>query len=386
MAIAVVLATVSLSVVRAGGGASSPEAVIPPSTRASASSRPEVIPARWARTVPEQAQTLLADGADGAIVIGDGSVSSIALADGGLRWHTPIDTVQPRGAVSGDTVLLSTRTGFVALDRRTGERRWETDTPEKPGPVALVGPEGTPQIAVVSTDEGGLVGLDSRTGRARWSVRYPGRMRGVPEVDDASGTIVSVWQADELATDLRVIDAATGALRWEQPLAVMSSTAIVAAGMVVVGAGRGRHGSEVRAFALADGAPQWRAPVAAPFQPALVPLVDGDDLFVVDQLGHVTRLDLVSGARKWVTDTKALEVYARPIRVDGAILVWNESREVVTLDRATGAIRARRRPAGLPVGLLAARGLVVVAQRLVDRDTIQAFDADRMAAPARSRR
>ncbi|MGZ4802766.1 MAG: hypothetical protein ACXV9P_09190, partial [Acidimicrobiia bacterium] len=68
------------------------------------------------------------------------------------------------------------------------------------------------------------------------------------------------------------------------------------------------------------------------------------------------------------------------------ILVWNESREVVTLDRATGAIRARRRPAGLPVGLLAARGLVVVAQRLVDRDTIQAFDADRMAAPARSRR
>ena len=142
----------------------------------------------------------------------------------------------------------------------------------------------------------------------------------------------------------------------------------------------------MRAFALTDGAPRWHAPVAASFQEDLVPLVDRDDLYVVDQLGTVTRLDVADGRRRWATGTDAVETHVHPIRVDDAILVWNEAGEVVTLDRATGAIRARRRAAGLPVGLAATRRLVVVAQRLVSRHALQAFDAARLAAPARSRR
>ena len=52
--------------------------------------------------------------------------------------------------------------------------------------------------------------------------------------------------------------------------------------------------------------------------------MDGGDLYVVDQLGNVTRLDLADGARRWTTDTKALTTHAHPIRVNDAILVWNE--------------------------------------------------------------
>ena len=58
----------------------------------------------------------------------------------------------------------------------------------------------------------------------------------------------------------------------------------------------------------------------------------------------------------------------------------------MTLDRETGAVRARRRPAGLPVGLALAGRVVVIAQRLVERHALQAFDADRLVATARSRR
>jgi hypothetical protein len=72
--------------------------------------------------------------------------------------------------------------------------------------------------------------------------------------------------------------------------------------------------------------------------------------------------------------------------VRDSVLVGNEAGEVITLDRANGTIRARRRPAGLPVGLAAAGRVVVVAQRLVDRHAVQAFSAARIAAPARSRR
>jgi len=239
---------------------------------------------------------------------------------------------------------------------------------------------------VISTAEGGLVGLDSATGQARWSVRFRGRPKGVFAVDAGSGTIATVWQTGATGSALRIIDGATGALRWERPIGVMAGSAMVANGIVVVGSGNGPASSHVEAFALEDGSPRWRTPVAAPFQPNLVPLVDGDEIFVVDQVGTVTRLALGDGARRWATDTKALEVYVEPIRVDDAILLWNEAGEVVTLDRDSGVIRARRRPAGLPVGLAATRRFVVVVQRLVDREAIQAFDAHRLVATARSRR
>ena len=72
------------------------------------------------------------------------------------------------------------------------------------------------QIAVVTTDEGGLVGVDANTGRVRWSTRLRGHLRGFPAVDQGSGTVAMVWQDDPTSTELRLIDAGTGAVRWEQ--------------------------------------------------------------------------------------------------------------------------------------------------------------------------
>ncbi len=209
---------------------------------------------------------------------------------------------------------------------------------------------------------------------------------GFPAVDQASGTVATVWQDDATSTELRLIDGATGAVRWVQELGLMAGSPIVAHGTVAVSAGNGTEDSEVRAFALTDGRLRWRSPVAAPSQSDLRPLLDGGDLFVVDQLGNVARLRFSDGRRRWSTDTQALQTHVHPIRVEDAIVVWNERGEVVTLDRETGAIRARRAPAGLPVGLAGADGLVVVLQRLVRDDALQAFSAARLAGPARSRR
>jgi len=166
----------------------------------------------------------------------------------------------------------------------------------------------------------------------------------------------------------------------------MASSPAVTAGKVVVSSGNGSEDSEVRAFALTDGSLQWRSPVVAPSQQELRPLVDGGDLYVVDQIGNVARIDVADGTRRWTTATKALTTHAHPIRVKDAVIVWNERSEVVTLDRDTGTIRARRLAAGLPVGLAATDHLVVVLQRLVTDDALMAFGADRIAGPARSRR
>jgi outer membrane protein assembly factor BamB len=383
IALALVVAAVVLVAVRAGD----PVAKAAGRTRNDRGGpHPTVVPPTWSRTLPGWAATMLDAGGDLGVVVGDDWVTAVTLTTGTLRWEVPLPGAEPVGALRADTVLLATGSGFVALERDTGKVRWQLDTAETPGPVALVSPGGRPQVAVVSTVEGGLVGIDSLTGRTRWSVRLAGRPRGVPAVDDASGAVATVWQPDADGTRLRVVDGATGALRWEQPLPVMAGSPVIAHGAVAIGAGAGRHDSAVHAFALADGARRWQARVPAPFQPDLVPRVAGTGLFVVDQLGHVTRLDAASGARVWSTNTRALDVHARPLAVRDAVLVGNEAGEVITLDRANGAIRARRRPAGLPVGLAASGRVVVVAQRLVERHAVQAFAAARIAAPARSRR
>lgn len=380
--VAVLVALVVVSVVRTGGDATAKAAPAPPRREQPA---PGVVPPRWSRTLPDWGASLITDRGD-AIVIGDDWVSAVALDDGRLHWQRSVPRVDDGGVVRGDTILLSTANGFAALERSTGKVRWFTETSETPRRVALVGPEPDRQIAVVATEEGGLVGLDARTGRARWSTRLKGYLEGFPSVDHSSGTVATMWMDDAAETELRLIDAGTGAIRWVQPLGVMSGSPVVTKGMVVVSSGNGSTDSEVRAFALSDGRLRWRSPVAAPSQPDLRPLVDGDDLYVVDQIGNVARIALTDGTRAWSTATLALVTHVHPIRVDDAVIVWNERSEVVTLDRATGAVRARRVPAGLPVGLAATDHLVVVLQRLVRDDALQAFSATRLAGPARSRR
>jgi outer membrane protein assembly factor BamB len=350
-------------------------------------SRPRVVPAAWSRALPDEPSVLLADGGHGAVVVGRETVSAFS-ARGRLRWRTEIaEELQPVGALGGDTVLLATTAGFEALERRTGEPRWQTGTPETPLVVAVVPLPGPLTTVVVATEEGGLAGLDARTGRPRWSVRHPGRIRGEIVADAATGTVAAVWQQGE-DTRLRVTDAASGTARFEHPLRSWAgSPAIVAlptARLVVVGAGSARYDGIVQAFDLADGRLRWRARVPASFQPGLVPTVDGPAVVIVDQLGNVTALDVASGRRRWSTRTRAAEIRARAVRAGDALLVTNLSGEVVTLDRRRGTLRARRRPAGFPVGLVVGQGHVLLAQRLAGDQGMQAFRVARLAAPARS--
>lgn len=387
--IAFLVVGVAIVAVRAGNdsgaGARAADARSPRRAAHAAASGSGVVPARWSRSLPDWPQSLVRAGRD-TIVIGGGWVSAIALDDGAVRWQTAVPRLDDRAAVRGDTVLVATESAFVALDRTSGARRWMVRSPEPPGPVALVGPDPAMQLAVGATERGGLVGIDIERGRARWSVRYSGSVRSPLAVDQPTGLVASVWRAGPKSTVLRVVDGVTGALRWEQPLAPMAGAPAIAGGSVVVSAGAESGSSALRSFALADGTPQWQTRVAAPSQPDLVPLVDGRDVVVVDQLGTVARVRIADGATRWSTTTAGLTTYAQPLRVGDAILIWNEAGDVITLDRGTGTIRARRRPAGVPVGLVGGGGRVVLAQRLLRGAPLQAFAAPRMTAPARSRR
>jgi outer membrane protein assembly factor BamB len=322
------------------------------------------------------------------IAVADHHVRAYRVADGKRLWSTNVPKPLERADARGFTVLIATEDSFVSLDRATGVVRWSVRSPEAPSSVALVGDLPGSQLAVGATEAGGLVGIDGRSGRARWSVRFPGRVLGplaVAKLGENTEVVAGVWSAPGGRDPvLRVVDGASGAPRWQQPIAMGAGAPAIAGDLVVVSSGV--EGSALRAFALADGHEQWASRLEAPSQPDLVPLVDGDDIVTVDQQGTVVAVRSSDGARQWAVATDALTTFARPIRVRDAVLIFNEQGEVLTLDRSTGSIRARRRTPGGVIGLVADGRRVVLGLRLVRGAPVQGFRASDLVAPARSRR
>lgn len=341
--------------------------------------RHRAVPVRWTTPLPDFPREVLAD-AGGLFVLGDGHVTSLALEDGRVRWQVKPGWIAWSGALRGDTLVVALEDGFVALDRAAGGERWRVDAPGQAAAVAIVAPPDGPPVAVVTTRDGGVAGLDERTGEPRWSARFPGEPTQVLAADDASGMVAIVSERPET---LRVLDARTGALRWERALAPWVGAPVIADGLVIVGAGADAHHGSIRAHDLATGAPRWERAMGGGFQPDLQPAVDGTDVFALDQYGDVARIDLATGRLRWQSRLGRQEVIARPTPMGDVILVPAEPDEVVTLDRATGAIRARRRAAGVPMRLAAVPGLVVLTQRLAPGREVEAYPAAAMRSPAR---
>ena len=114
----------------------------------------------------------------------------------------------------------------------------------------------------------------SRPATVRWSVHFPGSLWSAPRVDRATGAVVAVWHETD-APAVRVLDLATGALRWQAPT-----------GGVHRRARRPRTGSSCSRSATATGTPgsrratwppavrRWQTPVPASFEEAIEPAVD----------------------------------------------------------------------------------------------------------------
>lgn len=162
---------------------------------------------------------------------GGASLAGYRLADGALRWETPVDVrVQPDGYASafvGDGVVVLTTGGrsqaswTEGYDLGTGARLWRRpgqpwfgahahlvlarplDCPDGPACVGAIAPQGQE-----------MVGIDGRTGSIRWTLRMPAELGYAASYD---------WSMPETAAPprlatidqngrLTVYDARTGAI------------------------------------------------------------------------------------------------------------------------------------------------------------------------------
>jgi len=320
--------------------------------------------------MPGSPFALTVDADDAVVTAGRGRVVDLDTARGHERWHADVsDATFYEPALDDDTVLLSAGDRFVALERSSGAFRWEVPVGEQAGGVALAR-AGSDPVALVTTESGLVAALDGRGGQTRWTTRVAGQVTAAPAVDPTTGTAALTWSGGE--PRLRVLDVATGAVRWESPIQSGSTAPVIVGGVVVLGEGDGHFEARVVARDVASGAERWSVPVPAPFESSLTPGADGDDVVVADHFGTVTLVDARAGTPRWQTALGEPVLRTRVLLSRSSVVVATHGGAVVVLERGSGRVARRGDPGGFPVGIGTSGDRLVVALRLTEPERVEA--------------
>jgi outer membrane protein assembly factor BamB len=258
-------------------------------------------------------------------------------------------------------------TSVAAFDRADGTTRWS-----QPRSVATNSLAVTGDTVLVGDDSGTLAALDAATGAERWSVQYPGALWSGARVDARRGAVVATWHQSE-SPAVRVLDLATGALRWEAATDRFTAAPALRHDLVVVAVGDGNRHARVEAHDLATGALRWQTRVPASFEEAIEPDADDRTVAVVDHFGVVTVLDLATGKLRWQHDLADVLLSTRVVLTGRRVAFTSYAGVLHVLDRRDGHVvqtLAADRLGGLPVAMAEAPwrpgGGVLLAVRLRD--------------------
>jgi outer membrane protein assembly factor BamB len=165
-----------------------------------------------------------------------GPVTDVQLV---LDQPVVLASYQPAGQDGGPFTL-------VAIDRATGQRRWESSTPS----VAIVGTDGELVVVQSFEEQPAMVGLDAATGAERWreadiEPTYVPRLgRGV-----VANTVSGGGTAG--------FDVATGERRWQRPDLILpelvEGQAGTGGGQVLLAPAADPAGATLELVELADG-------------------------------------------------------------------------------------------------------------------------------------
>jgi len=308
--------------------------------------RPEVV--TWRATLKDGPSDLAAD-ADGVAVTTTAQSVYLLDADGHVRWRASSDDMalgQP--ALGPDLVVVGGMRSITAFARADGSRRWTLPRAAATNSVAVVG-----DSVLVGDDSGTLAALQGDSGAERWSVRYPGALWSGARVDHASGAVVATWHQSE-SPAVRVLDLATGALRWEAPTDRYAAAPAVHRGQVVLAIGDGDRHARIEARDLATGEVRWHTAVPASFEEAIEPAVDDRAVAVVDHFGVVTLLDPETGRLRWQHDLADVLLATRVVLTGNRVAFTSYAGVLHVLDRRDGHVVQTldpRRLGGLPAAI-----------------------------------
>ncbi|WP_395110745.1 PQQ-binding-like beta-propeller repeat protein [Actinomadura sp. SCN-SB] len=238
------------------------------------------------------------------------------------------------------------------------------------GPLVAAG-----HVYVSTSDE--TIAIDGRTGRRRWEGAFTAARNSSMAVLGGTGFLCD----SGVQSRLTAFDLATGRPRWETPLRTRSlaPTPIVAAGAVCLAGSVDVGNSGLFAFDPATGRNRWtyRADLTTGDVAA-----DGGVCYLADEDGFLCAIDARTGGARWRARVNDRYRTASPVAGGGLVIMETQDGGIRAFDAATG----RQRWAVASVGRGGVEGLdreftgsVMIAGGVVyvggSRGTLSALDA-----------
>jgi eukaryotic-like serine/threonine-protein kinase len=286
------------------------------------------------------------------VVVAEGSVVGLSTETGEIQWEVRRLPAPPGpAAIEAERVVYAEGKGadgaVTAVSLNEGEESWRFDT-TSPVVGGVTVEDGR---AYVGGRDGNVHAIDIETGKEDWNFQAPGRVETPPAVAEGLVLLVSEGFKTGLATTY-ALDASTGKEEWAfspERVAVGASSVTVGDDLAVFGLGDLR----VHAVEFESGVERWSARSRAPFSARTVPSFDGDVL-IADRLGHLYRLEAMSGEELWVFRVPGNILTGSPVITGQTALVGDSSGQVSAIDLASGHLVWKEQVSDRPIGGVAA--------------------------------
>lgn len=262
------------------------------------------------------------DGTRVYVPLQEGGTLALDRETGETAWTNPFGSPWP--LVLAPSVVIAVNTGEIAaFNRDSGETRWQVPLPSNSlAPAVTAG-----NLLLVALENGSIVAFRTEDGASVWTCRVGDWM--LPVFIAADAKAVYVTTGDSLVVG---VDLATGALKWQRPLAGMLSPPAVGKDRVFVGSTRNAF------FALdaSNGKVVWRWDAELIGGDVIGAAVDGDVTYFVglDNLLHAVNRG--NGNQRWKQPTPMRPI-APPMAFGGIVAVFGISPVVATFNAKTGA-------------------------------------------------
>ena len=283
---------------------------------------------QWGGVVPlEAAEKLTQISIDAGMLFAQTTSANFYAFDaetGRPLWNAHLGRVttnaQP-ASVNSTTVFVTNSNRIFALDRATGRQVWSHELTDIPSSATAADEERV----MVGTESGKLEAFNAKTGNIEWNIQTNDKITSKPVV---AGRVVAFGSHDKKLY-LSRIDKAK--LYWR-----------FATGAPII-APLGTHGTRTLIVPSTDnslfsidlftGQGHWTFATGSPVEQE--PIVVEDDIFVVNDQGMLTEVDVATGLSRWSVSTLGGRLLAVS---QTKIYLESHDEDLFVVDRQTGKI------------------------------------------------
>lgn len=278
-----------------------------------------------------------------------GGVASLTLSSGAVHWKADLGKLSAGVGSDGQTTaVVSTEGMVIALDAQ-GAEKWRAQASSG---VSIPPVVGNGVVVVRSTDYR-IQAFDAATGKPRWNIQRPGpalALRTSIQMVIVDNVVISGLPSGRLL----VIDAGSGAVRWEGSVSNSQGAsdlerindvvgAPLAVGPILCGAS---YQGRIVCFDVSRGG---RALWEQKFSSATGMTSDGQQIYAADQRDAVHAFTLSDGRPVWTQGALLNRRLSTPAVVQDAVAVGDYQGYVHFLSRRDGHLLGRLQVGGGPI-------------------------------------